>query len=124
MRQEKWQRLRDRYLFATAGCLVFGAVYELFSHRVYSPWMIFAFLIPFTGGVLPCTALWMVPRIPRPGVWSRRLWNSGVAVLTAGSLFRGILEIYGTTNRLEAVYWTAGAALAVAGLAAWFRDRE
>ena len=51
----------------------------------------------------------------------REFWKAGVrlAALTAGSLFRGVLEIYGTTNRLGAVYWICGAALCGLGLAVY-----
>ena len=48
---------------------------------------------------------------------SRCLYDSGLAALTAGSVFRGVLEIYGTTSRLSAVYWICGTALCGFGLA-------
>ena len=36
---------------------VLGAVYELFSHGVYSYFMLYAFLFPLAGGALPLLAL-------------------------------------------------------------------
>jgi aspartyl/asparaginyl-tRNA synthetase len=42
-----------------------------------------------------------------------------VAALTVGCIFRGILEIYGTTNRLITVYPVAAAALMCIAAAAW-----
>ena len=41
------------YLAAASLCAAFAAVYEHFSHGVYSPFMVFAFLIPFIGGFIP-----------------------------------------------------------------------
>ena len=41
------------YLFVSLFCVLFGAVYEYFSHEVYSYFMIYAFVIPQVGGVLP-----------------------------------------------------------------------
>lgn len=56
------------------------------------------------------------PLICLPGNYSLRFWDYGIAVLAVGSVFRGVLEIYGTTNRLAVVYPVAGTALLCAGL--------
>ena len=108
-------KTRDRYVLAALGCMVFGAVYECFSHQVYSGYMIFAFLFPLLMGVVPYTLLSDRDCPLRAGVVSRYLYNSGAAALTAGSVFQGVLEIYGTTSRLSGVYWAAGALLTVGG---------
>lgn len=113
-----WKKKRKRYALAAGAVLAFAAVYERFSHQVYSGFMIFAFLFPLLGGLLPCMLL---PRLPKrfwPPVHSACLYDSGIAALTTGSLFRGILDIYGTTSRLGKLYWIAGAALIFAGIAA------
>ena len=34
-----------------------------------------------------------------PGPFTRHSWNSGLAALTIGSIFKGVLDIYGTTNK-------------------------
>lgn len=104
-----------RSLIAAAALLLFAAVYECFSHGVISAFMVGAFLIPLLGGALPGLLLERLPARRRPGGPSRWLWGAGLTVLTAGSLFRGVLEIYGTTSRLGAVYWTVGGALCLAG---------
>ncbi len=124
-----YQKLRDRYAAAAAVCLGFAFVYELFSHGVYSPFMIFAFLVPLLLGAVPSAILGGVPARKLPGTATRRLYHSGVAALTAGSLFRGVLEIYGTTSRLEAVYWAFGTlmVLSAAGMylvERWERETE
>ena len=110
---------RNRWLWAAAFTLLFALVYEYFSHRVYSGFMLLAFLIPLLGGALPYALLARLPRRMQPGILSRCLYDSGLAALTARSVFRGVLDIYGTTNRLEAVYWICGTALCLFGLAVY-----
>ena len=110
---------RNRWLGAAAFTLLFALVYECFSHQVYSGFMLLAFLFPLLGGALPYALLARASRRAQPGVLSRCLYDSGLAALTAGSVFRGVLEIYGTTSRLEAVYWICGTALCLFGLAVY-----
>ncbi len=81
---------------------VFGMVYELFSHGVFSPYMAFAFTIPLVaGGILQSILLKTKVRIPDLAL---RLWNYAIALLTVGSIWKGVLDIYGTTNRLIVYY--------------------
>ena len=81
-------KTRNRFAAAALGCMVFAAVYECFSHGVFSPFMLLAFLFPLLMGAVPCTVL---AGRPGAGVPSLYLYTSGVAALTAGSLFQGIL---------------------------------
>ena len=101
------------YLLSALLCALFGAVYELFSHEVWSCFMICAFAIPLLLGALPFFLLRMRGK-PFPGK-TAELVHAGVAALTAGSILQGVLEIYGTSNPLTAVYWTAGGVLVSAG---------
>lgn len=107
------------YFAVSLFCVLFGAVYEIFSHGVYSYFMIYAFLIPLAGGALP----WLLMvfslcgrdrRLPKTAV--QTLYHCGIISLTVGSLMTGVLNIYGTTNRLTSVYWAAGAALILSAL--------
>lgn len=41
-----------QYFTAALFCALFGAVYELFSHSVFSYYMLYAFMIPLVGGAL------------------------------------------------------------------------
>ena len=113
-----------RYAAAALGTALFAAVYECFSHRVYSSFMIFAFLIPLLGGVLPCSVLTAATPRRQPGMLSRSFYTSAVAALTAGSLFQGILEIYGTTSRLSRIYWLTGAILLLLALLFYGIERK
>lgn len=101
------EKLVFTYLLATIVCAGFGAVYESFSHGVYSYYMLYAFMIPLLGGILPFSCvLYFRNKIPRP--MARRFHHFGISALTVGCIFCGVLEIYGTTNRLVIVYFTVG----------------
>lgn len=112
-----------RYLIAAILCAVFGAVYEVFSHEVYTVFMYGAFLIPLLLGALPfgITALagWAIP-----SRFTRYLYHSGVATATVGCLFEGVLIIYGTTNKLIYVYISATVLLFSAALIGFIRERS
>lgn len=116
-------------LGVTAFVGLFSYVYERYAHGVRSNAMIFAFVYPLVLGVLPAFAfgaLRVLRDVPyasavRAGV---NLYLSGVATLTMGSLAFGVVEIFGTTNRLLPMYdkvgWpllAAGALVTVVGLA-------
>lgn len=105
------------YLAVSAFCAVFGAVYEHFSHNVYSAYMVFAFAFPLAGGALPFLVLSILNVKRFLTAAPERLYHSGIAALTVGSIINGILEIYGTTNALSVVYWYVGAALCFLGIA-------
>lgn len=91
---------------------LFGAVYERFSHEVYSYYMLYAFAIPLVLGALPCSILTVLSyKRGDSGVFHRRIfffWNCAVLTLTTGCVFRGVLDIYGTDSRLVLVYPIAG----------------
>ncbi|MBR6316340.1 MAG: hypothetical protein IKR58_05005, partial [Lachnospiraceae bacterium] len=94
----------------TIFCIIFGAVYERFSHEVYSYYMIYAFVIPLIGSVLPMLAVGMKEsKRLQPG--TLKLWNLGIVTLTVGSLAKGALDIYGTSSPLLIVYPVCGALL-------------
>lgn len=103
------------YLLVSLFCALFGAVYERFSHGVYSFYMIYAFGFPLAGGTLPFLAI-SLSRKRYPGAVARNLYHSGIATLTVGSIVQGILDIYGTTNRLTGLYWIVGVILVVSGI--------
>ncbi len=107
------------YLLVSVFCAIFGAVYELFSHEVYSFYMLYAFAFPLVGGTLPFLLMAVFSARKYPNVFVRNLYHSALATLTVGSIVRGILDIYGTTNHLSEYYWIVGIALYVLGVAAY-----
>lgn len=119
MMRKELVRNRERWLLATVSTVFFAAVYECFSHQVFSRAMILAFLYPLLGGFIPAALLMLAEERLQPGNWTRSLWGLGIASLTLGSLFRGALEIYGTTSRLYAVYPALGWTLLALGLLSW-----
>ena len=95
------------YLATSIVLALAGAIYEHFSHGVYSGYMIYAFMIPLILGCLPYFT--KASRIIEAGGQAAELLLAGaVATLSAGSIIQGVLEIYGTTNRLIAFYPVAG----------------
>ena len=90
----------------------FGAVYELFSHGVYSYYMIYAFFIPLLLGALPYGLISYKNRVRfrKPAVIC---WNAGITTITLGCEFKGVLDIYGTGNRLILAYPAAGILLMI-----------
>lgn len=99
-----------KYLSASLAAAVFSIVYEHFSHGVVSWFMLAAFLIPLLGGGIGL----LLTAFTRKRT-DRTMYNCGLLTLTVGSITQGILEIYGTTNRLCGIYWIVGIALSVFG---------
>jgi len=91
--KEYFARLGFNYLKATLFCLLFGAIYEHFSHGVYSYAMIYAFAIPLVGGTLPFYAASLKSTVPIPGRKALMLYHCAMATLTIGSIISGVLEI-------------------------------
>ena len=91
---------------------IFGQIYEYFSHGVYSCYMMFAFLIPFIG--------LFIPSLLNNLILKRKItdnvtlpWKCGIATLTVGSIYKGVLEIYGTSGTFEQVYLIIGSLLCI-----------
>lgn len=100
------------HLAVAVFCALFGAIYEIFSHQVYSYFMIYAFAIPLVCGALPYAILaWRSMR--EPDARTMRFWNWAIAAFTLGSLFKGVLDIYGTTNKWLVVYPVIGGVMVV-----------
>ena len=109
----------------------FAKIYGLFSHGVYSVFMSYAFLLPLTLIFLPkfinlCTGnrLWNLSLENTDKEGEKKLffaslafflWKSGVAVLTVGSIYKGVLEIYGTSGTFEWIYFAVGLLALVLG---------
>ena len=101
-----------KFLIISIICAMFSAIYEIFSHQVYSAFMICAFLIPlvFGGGVY-----YILSKVKKEGInsISNNLYKCAIYTFTICSLIKGVLDIYGTTNSLVNVYWFLGGILLV-----------
>ena len=105
------------YLIASIACIIFSIIYETFSHGVYSLFMICSFAIPLILGCF--ISLVLYKRKISYGRVEINLYNAGVATLTFGSIFQGVLEIYGTTNFKVYIYFFVGALLILNSLAVY-----
>ncbi|MBR5996697.1 MAG: hypothetical protein IK028_01590 [Bacilli bacterium] len=94
------------YIGITIFIGIFGAVYEVFSHNVFSPAMYLAWLIPCFLGVGVYLALAFAPIDKVPGTLVECIYNFGVAMFTVRSIFIGVIEIYGTTNKAMLATYT------------------
>ncbi len=131
--QISWKSLLPITL-TTVFVFVFAKIYGIFSHGVSSVFMSYAFLLPLSLIFLPkllnlCTGnrLWngSLDTEEEEGKkiflssLASFLWKSGVAVLTVGSLYKGVLDIYGTSGSFEWIYLVVGiVALAAGGISA------
>lgn len=112
------------YLGFSIFCAIFSAIYEYFGHGIISWYMVFMCLFPLILGVLPFFILRFVKKLPAPDKLSRQIYACGIITLTFGSCFMGILEIYGTSSPLTAVYWMAGIGLTVVAAASYALHRD
>lgn len=108
-------------LLVTILCAVFGGMYEIFSHGVWSGYMVYAFLFPLVLEALPFGFLALRGR-PLPCRRAYQLHHAGVATLTIGSLFQGALDIYGTSNSLTVMYWLVGMLLIITAVITYLLD--
>ena len=131
--QLSWKSLLPITL-TTVFVFVFAKIYGIFSHGVSSAFMSYAFLLPLSLIFLPkllnlCTGnrLWNGSLDTEEEEGKKLflsslasfLWKSGVAVLTVGSLYKGVLDIYGTSGSFEWIYLVVGIVeLAAGGISA------
>lgn len=131
--QLSWKSLLPITL-TTVFVFVFAKIYGIFSHGVSSAFMSYAFLLPLSLIFFPkllnlCTGnrLWNGSLDTEEEEGKKLflsslasfLWKSGVAVLTVGSLYKGVLDIYGTSGSFEWIYLVVGiVALAAGGISA------
>ena len=94
------------YIGVTIFIGLFGAIYEMNSNNVFSPAMYLAWIIPCTLGVGVYLVLTYAPIKQVPGTLVECIYNFGVAMLSVRSIFIGVIEIYGTTNRVMLTIYT------------------
>ena len=106
------------YTLLTAFFFVGSRIYEHFSFGETSAFMHYLFLIPLIGGALLVVLQLVIKGLSR---LTLNLWNSGVATLTAGALYRGIVNLSGRSTTMDQpYYYVAGAFLVLALISIFF----
>lgn len=96
--------------------LIIGAVYELFSHQVYSPFMYLMFMIPLLLGVLPNLVARILDKSFITSKDARATYKLGILTLIFGSFLKGVLDIYGTSSVYPVLYIPAAVVLIIVAL--------
>ena len=109
------------YSLLTIFFFAFSRIYESFSFGETSLHMHYLFAVPLVGGIVLALLLKIMPNLGRI---SLNLWNSAVAVLTAGMLFRGIVNLSGRSTTLDQPYWYVGIAFAILAIVSLFFQKE
>ena len=109
------------YSLLTVFFLVFSRIYESYSFGETSLHMHYLFVVPLVGGIILAFLLKIIPNLGR---LSLNLWNSAVAVLTAGMLFRGIVNLSGRSTTLDQPYWYVGLAFAILAIVSLFFQKK
>ena len=100
------------YTLITVFFFIFSRIYEHFSFGETSVYMHWLFGVPLIGGIVLLIFQKLIPNLSR---LSLNLWNSAVATIAAGVLFRGIVNLSGRSTTLDLPYWYVG--IGLAGLA-------
>ena len=113
--------IKFKYLVSSVIVLIFGNVYEYFSHGVISNYMIFAFLFSFVSYLL---YLLINKRIIKklPNNMSNNLFGGSIATLTIYSILHGVLDIYGTTNSKIYLLLIFGIVLLISSIISYLRE--
>ena len=109
------------YSLLTIFFLAFSRIYESFSFGETSLHMHYLFVVPLVGGIILAILFKIIPNLAR---LSLNLWNSAVAVLTAGMLFRGIVNLSGRSTTLDQPYWYVGLVFALLAIASLFLQKK
>ena len=114
--KKRFKKTVISYTLITIFFFAFSRIYEAFSFGETSVHMNNLFAVPLIGGILLAIFLKALPYFSR---LSLNLWNSAVAIVTTGTLFRGIVNLSGRSTTLDAPYWYVGivfAALAIVSI--------
>lgn len=102
-----------KYIIFMVFCLIFGFVYEIFSHGVYSLFMMCLFVIPL---FYLCINLICIRKSFNIPFVSKKIFDLSMFTFTFFSIVKGVLDIYGTTNSLIYIYLVVGILLLIISL--------
>ena len=108
--KKRFKKTVISYTLITIFFFAFSRIYEAFSFGETSVHMHYLFAVPLVGGIILANLLKVLPYFSRI---SLNLWNSAVAIITAGTLFRGIVNLSGRSTTLDAPYWYVGISFAI-----------
>ena len=111
--KKRFKKIAVSYILLTIFFFAFSRIYESFSFGETSIHMHYLFALPLVGGILLLLFMKIIPNLSR---LSLNLWNSAIATMTAGMLFRGIVNLSGRSTTLDMPYWYAGAIFAALAL--------
>ena len=111
--QKRFRKTALIYTLLTIFFFAFSRIYESFSFGETSSHMHYLFAIPLVGGILLLLFMKVIPNLSR---LSLNLWNSALAIMTTGMLFRGIVNLSGRSTTLDMPYWYLGSAFAALAL--------
>ena len=111
--KKRFRKTVISYTLITIFFFAFSRIYEAFSFGETSVHMHYLFAVPLVGGILLTIFLKVLPQFSR---MSLNLWNSAVAILTTGTLFRGIVNLSGRSTTLDAPYWYVGIGFVILAL--------
>ena len=103
--KKRFKKIVISYTLITIFFFAFSRIYEAFSFGETSVHMHYLFAVPLVGGIILAILLKVLPYFSRI---SLNLWNSAVAIITAGTLFRGIVNLSGRSTTLDIPYWYVG----------------
>lgn len=110
--KKRFKKTAVVYALITVFFFIFSRIYEHFSFGETSVYMHYLFGVPLIGGVVLLIFQKMIPNLSR---LSLNLWNSAVATIATGVLFRGIVNLSGRSTTMDLPYWYVG--IGLAGLA-------
>ena len=108
--KKRFKKTVISYTLITIFFFAFSRIYESFSFGETSVHMHYLFAVPLVGGILLAILLKVLPYFSRI---SLNLWNSAIAIITTGTLFRGIVNLSGRSTTLDAPYWYVGISFAI-----------
>ena len=115
--KKRFKKTAISYTLITIFFFAFCRIYESFSYGETSVHMHYLFAVPLVGGIILVILLKALPQFSRI---SFNLWNSAVAIITAGTLFRGIVNLSGRSTALDAPYWYVGIGFSVLAILSIF----
>ena len=106
----------SKYFILSLIFLFFGFIYEQFSHNIYSSYMIYAFLFPLIMGTIIYIIIDKTKIVDLLSPLAMSFYNSSILTFSLGSIIQGVLDIYGTTNKLVFYYLIVGIILLMISL--------